>query len=132
MSSELTSILQNDDSGKSAGAMRTIGEVAKILDIPQYVIRFWESKFTEIKPYKNNGRRYYNKADIEILFTIKNMLYNEGYTIKGVQNYLSQIKGKQQLLELPTPRNNDELVTQLYDILDNLSRMRDKLKSAIK
>lgn len=75
--------------GKSADAFRTISEVAAILDVPQHVLRFWESKFTQVKPLKRGGgRRYYRPADVELLRTIRALLYENGYTIKGVQKLL--------------------------------------------
>ena len=74
---------------KSPSAFRTISEVTKELGVPQHVLRFWEGKFTQIKPMKRGGRRrYYRPEDLLILERIKNLLYNDGYTIKGVQNIL--------------------------------------------
>lgn len=72
--------------GKSADAFRTISEVAAALDVPQHVLRFWESKFSQVKPLKRGGgRRYYRPEDVELLQTIRGLLYDDGYTIKGVQ-----------------------------------------------
>jgi DNA-binding transcriptional MerR regulator len=74
---------------KSAAAFRTISEVAAILDVPQHVLRFWESKFVQVKPMKRGGgRRYYRPTDVELLRTIRALLYDDGYTIKGVQKLL--------------------------------------------
>ncbi len=74
---------------KSADAFRTISEVAEELELPQHVLRFWETRFPQIKPLKRaGGRRYYRPRDIEILRAIKHLLYGEGYTIKGVQRVL--------------------------------------------
>ncbi len=71
---------------KSATAFRTISEVGAELDIPQHVLRFWESKFSQVKPLKRGGgRRYYRPEDIELLRRIRDLLYTEGYTIRGVQ-----------------------------------------------
>lgn len=71
---------------KSSDALRTISEVATDLDIPKHVLRFWESKFTQIRPMKRGGgRRYYRPADIELLKAIRHLLYGEGFTIRGVQ-----------------------------------------------
>ncbi len=71
---------------KSDRAFRTIGEVSQSLDLPQHVLRFWETRFSQIRPLKRGGnRRYYRPEDIELLRTIKTLLYQEGYTIKGVQ-----------------------------------------------
>ena len=75
--------------GKSATAFRTISEVAGALDLPQHVLRFWESKFPQIKPMKRGGgRRYYRPEDLDVLRRIKSLLYDDGYTIKGAQKLL--------------------------------------------
>jgi DNA-binding transcriptional MerR regulator len=72
--------------GKSSGAFRTISEVAKDLNMPAHVLRFWESKFTQVKPLKRGGgRRYYRPEDVDLLRGIRELLYTDGYTIKGVQ-----------------------------------------------
>jgi DNA-binding transcriptional MerR regulator len=74
---------------KSPSAFRTISEVAIELDLPQHVLRFWEKKFTHIKPIKRGGgRRYYRPADVDILRRIQRLLHKEGYTIRGVQKVL--------------------------------------------
>lgn len=79
---------------KSAGAFRTISEVADELGVEQHVLRFWETKFSQIKPLKRGGgRRYYRPEDVELLKNIYNLLYQEGYTIKGVQKLLSNTRG---------------------------------------
>ena len=76
-------------SGKSAAAFRTISEVSGELDVPQHVLRFWESKFSQVRPLKRaGGRRYYRPEDIALLKRIRDLLYAEGYTIKGVQRLL--------------------------------------------
>ena len=76
---------------KSPDAMRTISEAADELDLPQHVLRFWETRFTQIKPLKRNGgRRFYRPDDIELLRAIRYLLYAEGYTIKGVQKLLQE------------------------------------------
>lgn len=72
--------------GKGRDAFRTISEVAEFLDLPQHVLRFWESKFTQIKPLKRGGnRRYYRPEDVELITAIKQLLHVDGYTIRGVQ-----------------------------------------------
>lgn len=74
---------------KSPDAFRTISEVADDLDLPQHVLRFWETRFLQIKPLKRGGgRRYYRPDDIELLKGIRHLLYDQGYTIKGVQKLL--------------------------------------------
>src|SRR3954462_12623672 len=74
---------------KSPDAFRTISEVAEDLDLPQHVLRFWETRFPQIKPLKRGGgRRYYRPDDVDLLKGIRYYLYGEGYTIKGVQRIL--------------------------------------------
>ena len=76
---------------KAPDAFRTISEVAADLDIPQHVLRFWETRFTQIKPMKRSGgRRYYRPDDVDLLKGIRRLLYGEGYTIKGVQRILKE------------------------------------------
>src|SRR5882724_1141415 len=76
---------------KSAAAFRTISEVAQELEVPQHVLRFWESKFSQIRPLKRGGgRRYYRPEDVVLLRRIRQCLYDEGYTIKGVQRLLRE------------------------------------------
>jgi DNA-binding transcriptional MerR regulator len=74
---------------KSAAAFRTISEVAGELDVAQHVLRFWESKFPQVRPMKRGGgRRYYRPEDVDLLRQIRSLLYEEGYTIKGAQKLL--------------------------------------------
>jgi DNA-binding transcriptional MerR regulator len=76
---------------KSPEAFRTISEVSKDLSLPQHVLRFWETKFAQIKPIKRGGgRRYYRPEDVDLLKGIKNLLYNDGYTIRGVQKVIRE------------------------------------------
>ncbi len=74
---------------KAPDAFRTISEVAEDLNVPQHVLRFWESRFSQIKPMKRaGGRRYYRPDDVDLLRGIHHLLYGEGYTIRGVQRIL--------------------------------------------
>ena len=76
---------------KSAKAFRTISEVSDVLDVPQHVLRFWETKFSQIRPMKRGGgRRYYRPEDITLLRGVRELLYDDGYTIKGVQKLLRE------------------------------------------
>ena len=87
---------------KAPDAFRTISEVADDLDIPQHVLRFWETRFTQIKPMKRSGgRRYYRPDDVDLLRGIRRLLYGEGYTIRGVQRILKEhgIKSVQGLID---------------------------------
>src|SRR5271156_3152260 len=80
---------------KAPNAFRTISEVADDLHIPQHVLRFWETKFPQVKPLKRGGgRRYYRPDDIALLRRISDLLYTQGYTIKGVQRLLGEGGGK--------------------------------------
>tara|TARA_B100001121_G_scaffold213777_1_gene187476 strand:- start:180 stop:608 length:429 start_codon:yes stop_codon:yes gene_type:complete len=91
---------------KSPEAFRTISEVSKDLSLPQHVLRFWETKFVQIKPIKRGGgRRYYRPEDIELLKGIKYLLYNDGYTIRGVQKVIKE-NGAKKIISKPT-QNND-------------------------
>jgi DNA-binding transcriptional MerR regulator len=86
---------------KAPTAFRTISEVAEDLQIPQHVLRFWETKFAQLKPLKRGGgRRYYRPEDIALLRRIGNLLYTQGYTIKGVQRLL-----RDNASELPEPQD---------------------------
>lgn len=81
--------------GKSAAAFRTISEVSQQLEVPQHVLRFWETKFVQIRPLKRGGgRRYYRPEDIALLRRIRDLLYGDGYTIKGVQRLLRENRGR--------------------------------------
>src|ERR1700690_2452132 len=76
---------------KSAEAFRTISEVAIELEVPQHVLRFWESRFAQIRPVKRaGGRRYYRPEDVDLLRGIRGLLYSDGFTIKGVQKVLRE------------------------------------------
>jgi DNA-binding transcriptional MerR regulator len=76
---------------KAPDAFRTISEVADDLDVPQHVLRFWETRFSQIKPMKRGGgRRYYRPDDVDLLRGIRHLLYGEGYTIRGVQRILKE------------------------------------------
>jgi DNA-binding transcriptional MerR regulator len=75
--------------GKDPDAYRTISEVAAALDIPPHVLRFWETKFTQIKPLKRGGgRRFYRRGDVDLLRAVRRLLYDDAYTIRGVQRLL--------------------------------------------
>ena len=91
MNDETSSDNGSDKPTKSATAFRTISEVAKELDLPQHVLRFWETKFPQVRPMKRGGgRRYYRPEDMHLLKRIRDLLYVDGYTIKGVQKLLRQ------------------------------------------
>ena len=95
---------------KAPEAFRTISEVSKDLSLPQHVLRFWETKFAQIKPIKRGGgRRYYRPEDIELLRGIKYLLYNDGYTIRGVQKVIKE-NGAKKIISKPIQNNDFTLV----------------------
>jgi DNA-binding transcriptional MerR regulator len=113
---------------KSAGAFRTISEVAGDLNVEQHVLRFWETKFTQIKPLKRGGgRRYYRPEDVDLLKNIHHLLYQEGYTIKGVQKLLAASRGN---LSARVGGEEAHPVTKaVHKNKDELKSMLDELKS---
>lgn len=136
-----------DAKAKSPMALKTISEAADMLDVPQHVLRFWETKFAQIKPLKRNGgRRYYRPDDIETLVVIKNLLYKQGFTIKGAKKAIE----KRNLSELtagfsdvamgePTRQDNDNEIihsaadaeftpVDLASVRDELAACRDMLR----
>ena len=113
---------------KSVNAFRTISEVATEMDLPQHVLRFWESKFSQIKPMKRGGgRRYYRPEDLEVLGRIRSLLYEDGYTIKGVQKLFKE--GGITATLGPHSLDGQALVTQSSQIdEDKLDQMRGVLE----
>ena len=100
MGDETISSVRSRRAAKSASAFRTISEVADELGLEQHVLRFWETKFAQIKPMKRGGgRRYYRPEDVILLENIRNLLRNDGYTIKGVQRLLKEGR----LSKVPSP-----------------------------
>ncbi len=140
---------------KAAGAFRTISEVADQLDVPQHVLRFWETRFTQIRPLKRaGGRRYYRPEDVDLLRRIRELLYQQGYTIKGVQKLLrdlprearveivpgdgDELPGRHEVVSLAAaiPKtaalagDPKALLAEVIDELENLREMVARLSSA--
>jgi len=127
---------------KSPEAFRTISEVAEMLDVPQHVLRFWESKFAQIRPMKRGGgRRYYRPEDVLLLRRIRQCLYDDGYTIKGVQRLLREgaLKGveaaEMEISEPEPPEPHPALgrgstKTVLRELRRELVELRDILRKA--
>jgi DNA-binding transcriptional MerR regulator len=119
---------------KSANAFRTISEVAHELDVAQHVLRFWESKFPQVKPLKRGGgRRYYRPEDVELLRRIRGLLYEEGYTIKGVQKLLRTRRQPPAPGEIATALEEREAghgTDRLRTLRDELAALRDRLRAA--
>ena len=110
---------------KAPDAFRTISEVADELDVPQHVLRFWESRFREIKPMKRGGgRRYYRPDDVDLLRGIRHLLYGEGYTIRGVQRILKEQGGKvvQTIWQPGAPQLKQRAVVEVASDDDGVQR----------
>ena len=117
---------------KSVSAYKTISEVSKQIDVPSHVLRFWETKFSQVKPIKRSGgRRYYRSEDIDVLIQIRTLLYKEGYTIKGAKKALkSYLK-----TELIHPKIKDltkHADDNTLENLESLSVSEKKMDSYIK
>ena len=94
---------------KSPEAFRTISEVGADLNIPQHVLRFWETRFTQIRPLKRSGgRRYYRPDDIDLIKAIRHLLYGQGYTIRGVQRILKEQGVKAVIVRALEPGSSPE------------------------
>ncbi len=116
--------------GKSAAAFRTISEVAEDLDVPQHVLRFWETKFAQVRPLKRGGgRRYYRPEDVELLRHIRDLLYTEGYTIKGVQRLLRESGGRAVEESAEGEGLSASQRAELKALKDELMALRELLKS---
>lgn len=116
---------------KSASAFRTISEVADHLDVPQHVLRFWETRFTQIRPLKRaGGRRYYRPEDVELLRRIRELLYRDGYTIKGVQKLLrdnarDQLDAGEEATDANAPAADTLVVNGSQSAVDGVSDARE-------
>ena len=124
--------------GKSAEAFRTISEAARELELPQHVLRFWETKFPHIRPLKRGGgRRYYRPEDLLLLRRIRDLLYDEGYTIKGAQKLLRRNDGKKSANDDDDSQREGIVLdkrqqSELADVLGELEELRDLLRAAPK
>ncbi|MEK9723083.1 MAG: MerR family transcriptional regulator [Rhodospirillaceae bacterium] len=125
-----------DKTKKAPGAFRTISEVAEDLDLPQHVLRFWETKFTQVRPMKRGGgRRYYRPEDVALLRNIQSLLYDEGYTIKGVQKLLRDGSLKKSDLKddaMPdAPASPEKAQAEIRNAIAELEALRADLNSAL-
>jgi DNA-binding transcriptional MerR regulator len=118
---------------KADGAFRTISEVSEMLDVPAHVLRFWESKFSALSPLKRNGgRRYYRPDDVELLVKIRDLLYRDGYTIKGVQKLLSSSAGasvatSSSKTSETTTADFEQALQMLLDVRTQIGEMKSRL-----
>lgn len=155
MLSERNSANLSPYTSKLPNALKTIGEISQELGIAAHVLRFWESKFKQIKPQKRRGRRYYRPEDVQIIYQIRTLLYQHGYTIRGVQRFLSnpvpntfgndnqatktdatqfEIEDYISDNDISISLSNDSTTpdkAQLKTLRDNLQRLRDKLQKTL-
>lgn len=118
---------------KAKDAFRTISEVADLLDVQQHVLRFWETKFSQVKPLKRGGgRRYYRPEDVALLQRIHHLLYTEGYTIKGVQKLLKG-QSKAQFVAQAQNQNVDETPVEapVVEATSQPKKMTDKQRAVL-
>lgn len=120
---------------KAPTAYRTIGEVSTELDVPQHVLRFWEDKFTVIRPVKRGGgRRYYRLQDVEAIKKIKYLLYDKGFTIKGAQQAFKDSPSLEEDAHEPYPlisaaNTKSQTKNELHTIIAELKKIRASLAS---
>lgn len=133
-----------DSTGKSPDAYRTIGEAAESIGVPQHVLRFWETRFSQVRPVKRAGnRRYYRPGDITLLKRIRQLLHDEGYSIRGVQRLLKEggvkglMEGEASPQTIPaeapapqsaTPGGSVGGSEDIVKILDELTEIRELLR----
>ena len=132
-------------SQKASDAFRTISEVAEHLDIPPHVLRFWETKFTSLRPLKRSGgRRYYRPDDVALLERIRDLVYKDGFTIKGAKKYLKD-HGVAAVVAIgegapraapaeevePAPARRSGSVRPLEETLDDLQEAKRRLDAAL-
>jgi len=110
------------DDGKAPDALRTIGEVAKALNIRQHVLRYWEEQFPTLKPIKRSGgRRYYRPEDVQLLLTIDRLVHREGYTLRGARLVIEGSGEDKPAPTVSSPSGNAALTAQLRAIRATLA-----------
>jgi DNA-binding transcriptional MerR regulator len=123
---------------KAPGAFKTIGELSAELGVAQHILRYWETKFPQLRPLQRAGnRRYYRPADVELARRINRLLNQEGYTVRGVQKLLrdgspsSEAPGEEFARDVPSPSERPEADSRAALDLDQLKRIRDRLSAAL-
>ena len=121
--------MPNEKRKKSPEAFRTISEVAEELDLPAHVLRFWETKFSQVRPLKRGGgRRYYRPEDIELIRQIRDLLYKNRYTIKGVQKLMRDgglKKGEFSISKDHEPvASEDRMKSEIQNAIDELQGLK--------
>lgn len=125
--------MPGDNPKKGPGAFRTISEVSEDLNIPAHVLRFWETKFSQVRPLKRGGgRRYYRPEDVALLRRIQTLLYDEGYTIKGVRKLIKDGNLKKADLVPAGPDAADpgaRLKAGIEDAIQDLEALKAEINS---
>jgi DNA-binding transcriptional MerR regulator len=118
---------------KAPGAFRTIGELSQELGVAQHILRYWETKFPQLKPLQRAGnRRYYRPADVDLARKIHRLLNQEGYTVRGVQKLLRSGNGQLAETEAPAPETASEPARQPIALnVDRLIQLRNRLAAAL-
>ncbi len=124
---------------KSPEAFRTIREVSQDLGVPQHVLRFWETRFSQVRPLKRGGgRRYYRPEDVELLRRIQSLLYSEGYTIRGVQKLMRETASSEggQVINPDSKEKSSSIQSEAVSgrvskIITELETLRDMLRGRI-
>lgn len=120
-----------DPSGKAEGAFRTIGEVAAELGLPQHILRYWETRFPQLRPLQRAGnRRYYRPSDVALVRRIDRLLNQEGYTMRGVQKLLAQGEGAEAAVQ-PAPEPIVTASAAPAGNVEALIAIRDALADAL-
>lgn len=127
---------------KKAGAFLTIGELAEQLNVAQHILRYWETRFPQLRPLQRAGnRRYYRPADVELAKRIHHLLYVEGFTVRGAQQALGSRKGKAAVIVSDEPESADSMEVAVRvapapthdtdQLIDRLERIRSKLATLL-
>ena len=124
------------DPGKEPGAFRTISELATELGVAQHILRYWETKFPQLRPLQRAGnRRYYRPADVEVARTIHRLLTHEGYTVRGVHKVLAGVASAEQAPAAPIAPPEPSLVNSIpapdHALVQGLRAVREQLVAAI-
>lgn len=117
---------QDINDQKSPNALRTISEVSGLIEVPQHVLRFWETRFRQVRPIKRaGGRRYYRPIDVKLLTKIRALLYDEGLTIKGVQKRLHE-QGVRDFIGIEDLKSNLQITAPPQQQAENADAAKSK------
>lgn len=125
-------LVQRDAMEKADGAFLTISELANELDLPQHILRYWETRFPQLKPLQRSGnRRYYRPADVAIARHIHHLLHVEGFTVKGARKVLADGHAAPSVQDTSPPKAKAADAAKAVNILSELERIRDRLAAIL-